>query len=37
MEAKSFMDKGQLVPDSVTIGMLKNKVLANPEVNGYIF
>jgi adenylate kinase len=37
MEAKSFMDKGQLVPDSVTIGMLKNKVLTNPEVNGYIF
>ena len=37
MEAKSYMDKGQLVPDSVTIGMLKNKVLDNPEVNGYIF
>lgn len=37
LEAKSFMDKGQLVPDSVTIGMLKNKVLANPDVNGYIF
>ncbi|MBK7008912.1 MAG: adenylate kinase [Saprospiraceae bacterium] len=37
MEAKSYMDKGQLVPDSVTIGMLKNKVLDNPGVNGYIF
>ena len=31
------MDKGQLVQDSVTIGMLKNKVLANTEVNGFIF
>lgn len=37
LEAKSYMDNGQLVPDSVTIGMLKNKVLANPGVNGYIF
>ena len=37
MEAKSFMDNGQLVPDSITIGMLKNKVLANKEVAGYIF
>jgi adenylate kinase len=37
MEAKSYMEKGELVPDSVTIGMLKNKVDANPDVNGYIF
>lgn len=37
LEAKSYMDKGQLVPDSVTIGMLKNKVLANTGVNGFIF
>lgn len=37
MEAKSYMDKGELVPDSVTIGMLRNKVEANPEVAGYIF
>ncbi len=35
--AKSYMDKGQLVPDSVTIGMLKNKVDANPGVKGIIF
>jgi adenylate kinase len=35
--AKSYMDKGQLVPDAVTIGMLKNKVDANPGVNGIIF
>lgn len=37
MEAKSYMDKGELVPDSVTIGMLRNKVEANPGVAGYIF
>lgn len=37
LEAKSFMDRGMLVPDSVTIGMLRNKVEANPDVAGYIF
>ena len=36
-EAKSYISKGALVPDSVTIGMLKNKVNANPDVGGYIF
>ncbi len=36
-EAKTYISKGQLVPDSVTIGMLKNKVNANPDVGGYIF
>lgn len=36
-EAKSYIQKGELVPDSVTIGMLRNKVEANPEVEGYIF
>ena len=25
LEAKSYMEKGQLVPESVTIGMLRNK------------
>ena len=37
LEAKSYISKGELVPDSVTIGMLKNKVDANPDVAGYIF
>jgi len=37
LEAKSYMNKGELVPDEVTIGMLENKVNANPDVNGYIF
>ncbi len=35
--AKSYISKGELVPDDVTIGMLKNKVDANPDVKGYIF
>ncbi len=35
--AKSYMNAGNLVPDEVTIGMLKNKVNANPDVAGYIF
>ncbi len=37
LEAKSYIDKGALVPDSVTIGMLQNKVDANPDVKGFIF
>lgn len=37
IKAKEYMSKGQLVPDEVTIGMLNNKVEANPDVKGYIF
>lgn len=36
-QAKSYMEKGELVPDSVTIGMLRNKVQAHPEAQGFIF
>jgi len=36
-KAKSYISKGELVPDEVTIGMLANKVIANPNVKGYIF
>lgn len=36
LEAKSYITKGELVPDSVTVGMLKNKIEANPDVKGYI-
>lgn len=36
-QAKAFIAKGELVPDEVTIGMLRNKVAAHPEVNGFIF
>ena len=34
MEAKSYMNQGKLVPDSVTIGMLRKRVEANPGVPG---
>lgn len=37
LKAEEFMSKGELVPDEITIGMLKNKVNDNPEVNGIIF
>ena len=35
--AKSFMDKGDLVPDEVTIKMLKAEVEKNAEAKGFIF
>lgn len=35
--AKDYMSKGHLVPDEVTIGMLKNKIDQSHDVNGYIF
>ena len=35
--AKSFMDKGDLVPDEVTIDMLKAEVDKNANANGFIF
>jgi adenylate kinase len=37
MEAKSFMDKGQLVPDEVVIGMVDAAISANKGVNGFLF
>ena len=35
--AKSYMDKGQLVPDQVTIDMLKAEVRNDLDGNGFIF
>lgn len=35
--AKSYMDKGQLVPDSVTISMLESEVSKNNNAKGFIF
>jgi len=35
--AKSFMDQGDLVPDEVTIDMLKAEVNKNADANGFIF
>ncbi len=37
LQAKAYMAKGELVPDEVTIGMLRNKVEAHPEADGFIF
>ena len=35
--AKSYMDKGELVPDQVTIDMLSAEVDKNADANGFIF
>jgi adenylate kinase len=37
LEAKSYMDKGELVPDEVVIGMIKSKLEANKDAKGFIF
>lgn len=35
--AKTYIDKGDLVPDQVTIDMLKDEVEKNPDADGFIF
>jgi adenylate kinase len=35
--AKSYMEKGELVPDEVTISMLKAKMERHPDAQGFIF
>lgn len=35
--AKFYMDKGELVPDKVTIDMLRAEVLKKPSAKGFIF
>jgi adenylate kinase len=37
LEAKAFMDKGQLVPDEVVIGMIGSALDANPAAKGFLF
>ncbi|GEO11974.1 adenylate kinase [Segetibacter aerophilus] len=37
LEAKNFMDKGELVPDEVVIGMIRSALENNPEVAGFLF
>jgi adenylate kinase len=37
LQAKAFMAQGQLVPDEVTIGMMRNKVDLHPTAQGFIF
>ncbi|MEO6731204.1 MAG: adenylate kinase [Ferruginibacter sp.] len=37
LEAKNLMDKGQLVPDEVVIGMISSALEANPDTKGFLF
>jgi adenylate kinase len=37
LEAKKFMDKGNLVPDEVVIGMINDALDAHPDVTGFLF
>lgn len=37
LQAKAFIDKGNLVPDEVTIGMMNAVIDENPNVKGIIF
>lgn len=37
LKAKTLMDRGDLVPDAVVIGMIDNKLKANPKAAGFIF
>ena len=37
IEAKNFMDKGQLVPDEVVIGMISSALDANKDASGFLF
>ncbi|MBL7698413.1 MAG: adenylate kinase [Chitinophagaceae bacterium] len=37
LEAKKFMDSGQLVPDSVVIGMIRSAIKENPDAEGFLF
>ncbi len=37
LEAKKLMDKGELVPDTVVVGMIQSKLDANKQAKGVIF
>lgn len=37
LEAKQLMDKGDLVGDSIVIGMIESKLDSNADANGFIF
>jgi len=37
LEAKKFMDKGELVPDDVVIGMISAALDHNPQAKGFLF
>lgn len=37
LEAKTLMDKGELVPDAVVIGMIESKLSVSKEAAGFVF
>lgn len=37
LEAQSYMEKGELVPDAVVIGMIKHKFALSNNIKGFIF
>ena len=37
LEAKSIMDRGQLVPDAVVVGMISSALESNPQAKGFLF
>jgi adenylate kinase len=37
LEAKKLMDKGQLVPDEVVVGMISTALEENPNAKGFLF
>jgi len=37
MEAKKYMDQGQLVPDEVVVGMISSAIDQNQSVRGFLF
>lgn len=37
LQAKSIMDRGDLVSDEIVIGMIENKLNHNPDAKGFIF
>jgi len=37
LAAKRYMDKGELVPDEVVVGMIRSKLKANKDARGFIF
>jgi adenylate kinase len=37
IEAQQFIDKGQLVPDEVVIGMISSALDENPQARGFLF
>ncbi|MCO6146981.1 adenylate kinase [Flavobacterium sp. NRK1] len=37
LEAKSYINKGELVPDALTIKMLQDEIEKNPDTKGFLF